>query len=105
MRRSLTRPLVAGVAAVTVAVAGLVAGGAFLPAGTIGGPQAASAESGTCGKPIKSYDQLIGVAPDRAIKIMTDNHYNEQLGSVFGDNELLCGITRAGIDAVAGQVV
>jgi hypothetical protein len=36
---------------------------------------------------------------------MTDNHYNEQLGSVFGDNELLCGITRAGIDAVAGQVV
>jgi hypothetical protein len=36
---------------------------------------------------------------------MTDNEYNGMLGSVFGDNQWLCGAGRAVIDTVAGTIV
>ena len=102
--RSRTRLLVAGVAAVTVAVTALV-GGIFMPQGMIGGPQAAAAAEGNCGQPIHNVNDLIGSDPALANKVMTDNEYNGMLGSVFGDNHMLCGAGRAVIDTVAGTIV
>ena len=72
MRRSLTRLLVAGVAALVVAVAGLVAGGVLLPTGSMGGPQAASADGKTCGEPIREYEDLIAIDPAAATRLMSE---------------------------------
>jgi hypothetical protein len=105
MRRSFPRLLVAGIATVTMAVAGLVAGGVLLPTGSIGGPQTASAEDGTCGEPIREYEDLIAIDPVAANRVMTDNHYNRFLGSFFGDNKLACGVFREAINIAAEHVV
>lgn len=91
--------------AVAMAVTGLVAGGAFLPKGSIAGPQAAAAAEGNCGQPIHNFEPLIGSNPALANKLMADNYYNGVFGSVFGDNQMLCGAARTVVDTIAGRVV